>query len=42
MGRELAEEKGIDKFDIEFFENLSSAVLKVKDKIKLRCLKDKE
>ena len=31
MGRALAEEKGIDKFDIDFFENLSAAI-KVKSK----------
>ena len=36
VGRELAKEKGLEKLPKEFFENLSSAVLKIKDKIKLK------
>jgi hypothetical protein len=35
VGRDLAKEKGLDKLPIEFFENLSAAVLKVKNKIKI-------
>ena len=39
MGRALAEEKGIDKFDIDFFENLSAAAIKVKSRVKSKMSK---
>tara|TARA_R100001460_G_scaffold30937_2_gene61035 strand:+ start:200 stop:3670 length:3471 start_codon:yes stop_codon:yes gene_type:complete len=34
QGRNLAKQKGVDELDIDFYENLSAAALKVKSKIK--------
>jgi hypothetical protein len=39
VGRSLAQEKGVDKLDIDFYENLSAAALKVKERIKKNLTK---
>ena len=39
MGRSLAQEKGVDNLDIDFYENLSAAAIKVKNRIKSNLTK---
>jgi len=39
MGRSLAQEKGVDNLDIDFYENLSAAAIKVKKRIKSNLTK---